>query len=72
MLLSDPTGRWSIRTTKPTGEQHDSRANYTHLGRGIVDAVVYLIVYTLAIPWLRTLAFVVGWLATGAILIELL
>ena len=34
--------------------------------------VVYVIVYTLGIPWLRTLAFAVGWLASGAILLELL
>lgn len=34
--------------------------------------VAYVIVYTLGIPWLRTIAFAVGWLATGAILLELL
>ncbi len=34
--------------------------------------VIYVIVYTLGIPWLRTLAFFAGWLATAAILVELL
>jgi uncharacterized MAPEG superfamily protein len=34
--------------------------------------VIHIIVYALGIPWLRTLAFAAGWLATGAILLELL
>ena len=34
--------------------------------------VVHLISYTLAIPWVRTLSFAVGWLSCVALLVELL
>jgi len=33
--------------------------------------LVHLVAYTLAIPWVRTLAFTVGWVACVALLIEL-
>jgi uncharacterized MAPEG superfamily protein len=34
--------------------------------------VVHLAAYTMGIPWVRTLAFVVGWLSCVALLVELL
>jgi uncharacterized MAPEG superfamily protein len=34
--------------------------------------LVHLVAYTLAIPWVRTLAFATGWVACVALLIELL
>ena len=34
--------------------------------------VVHLIAYTMGIPWVRTLAFAVGWLSCVALLVELL
>ena len=34
--------------------------------------VVHLLSYTFAIPWVRTLAFAVGWLCTVALLLQLL
>lgn len=34
--------------------------------------VVHLFSYTMGIPWVRTLAFVVGWLSCVALLVELL
>lgn len=34
--------------------------------------VVHLVSYTLAIPWVRTLSFAVGWLSCVALLVELL
>jgi len=34
--------------------------------------VVHLVSYTLAIPWVRTLSFTVGWLSCVALLVELL
>lgn len=34
--------------------------------------VVHLVAYTLGIPWVRTLAFAVGWLSCVALLVELL
>ena len=33
--------------------------------------LVHLVAYTLAIPWVRTLAFAVGWLSCVALLLEL-
>ena len=33
--------------------------------------LVHLVAYTLAVPWVRTLAFVVGWLSCVALLLEL-
>ena len=34
--------------------------------------VVHLVAYTLAIPWVRTLAFAIGWIACVALLVELI
>ena len=34
--------------------------------------LVHLVAYTLGIPWVRTLAFAVGWLSCVALLVELL
>jgi uncharacterized MAPEG superfamily protein len=34
--------------------------------------VVHLVSYTLAIPWVRTLSFTVGWLSCVALLVELI
>lgn len=34
--------------------------------------VVHFLVYTLGIPWLRTLSFLAGWVACVALLVELL
>ena len=34
--------------------------------------VVHLVAYTMGIPWVRTLAFAVGWLSCVALLVELL
>ena len=34
--------------------------------------LVHLLAYTFAIPWVRTLAFAVGWLSCIALLVELL
>lgn len=34
--------------------------------------VVHLVAYTLAIPWVRTAAFAVGWIACVALIVELL
>lgn len=34
--------------------------------------VVHLVAYTLGIPWVRTLAFVAGWISCVALLFELL
>ena len=34
--------------------------------------LVHLVAYTLGIPWIRTLAFVTGWVACVALLVELL
>jgi uncharacterized MAPEG superfamily protein len=34
--------------------------------------LVHLVAYTLAIPWVRTLAFATGWVACIALLVELL
>ena len=34
--------------------------------------LAYVVVYTLGVPWLRTLTFAVSWLATVALLIQLL
>ena len=33
--------------------------------------VVHLVAYTMGIPWVRTLAFAVGWLSCVALLVEL-
>ena len=33
--------------------------------------LVHLVAYTMGIPWVRTLAFAVGWLACVALLVEL-
>lgn len=33
--------------------------------------LVHLVAYTLGIPWVRTLSFVVGWVACVALLVEL-
>jgi len=34
--------------------------------------VVHLLAYTMAVPWVRTLSFAVGWIACVALLVELL
>ena len=33
--------------------------------------VVHFVVYTAGVPWLRTLSFVVGWLCTAALILQL-
>jgi uncharacterized MAPEG superfamily protein len=34
--------------------------------------LVHFVAYTIGIPWVRTLAFVIGWLSCVALLVELL